>query len=78
MSTGQTSDTRPGQEHVTWRKSRRSTAEHACVEVASVAGGIGVRDSKDPQGQTLAFEPGEWTTFLTRIKRHQLDGRRPS
>lgn len=41
-----------------------------CVEVAdNLAGVIGVRDSKDPVGPTLAFDPAAWTRFLVLAKR---------
>nr|WP_141587204.1 DUF397 domain-containing protein [Actinomadura sp. WMMA1423] len=34
---------------IEWRKSQRSEAQgDACVELAALPGGVGVRDSKDP------------------------------
>lgn len=35
-----------------------------CVEVARVAGGVVVRDSKNPAGPVLWFSAMEWTAFL--------------
>jgi hypothetical protein len=35
-----------------------------CVEVASSADGVLVRDTKDRNGGTLAFTRGEWEAFL--------------
>lgn len=35
-----------------------------CVEVAFVAGVVGMRDSKNPTGPALVFTPGEWDAFL--------------
>jgi hypothetical protein len=48
-----------------WRKSSRSGGEGGnCVEVARLAAGIGVRDSKDAAGPVLRFAPAAWVTFL--------------
>ena len=49
-----------------WWKSRHSTDEGACVEVAFLDGGrVGVRDSKDHgTGPALVFTPAEWTAFV--------------
>ena len=48
-----------------WVKSSLSFSNSNCVEVASLpGGGVGVRDSKDPDGPVLRFTPGEWQAFL--------------
>jgi hypothetical protein len=47
-----------------WHKSTHSGAEGGeCVEVAACPGTVHVRDSKDPQGPTLAFGPAAWSAF---------------
>ncbi|WP_062988157.1 DUF397 domain-containing protein [Nocardia anaemiae] len=52
-----------------WFKSTRSGATKDCVEVAFLDNGIiGVRDSKNPTGPTLAFTPTEWNAFTTGIQ----------
>ncbi|HXV91701.1 MAG TPA: DUF397 domain-containing protein [Pseudonocardia sp.] len=49
-----------------WRKSRRSNAEGACVEVAFLGDGrVAVRDSKDAgRGPALVFTAREWAAFV--------------
>lgn len=49
-----------------WRKSTRSgTNGGECVEVAdNLPGVVAVRDSKDPTGPALAFEPAAWRAFV--------------
>ncbi|MET8833731.1 DUF397 domain-containing protein [Micromonospora sp. NPDC004540] len=55
-----------------WRTSSRSNDQGLCVEVATnvsaAHGVVGVRDSKDPQGPTLAVSPPGWTAFVAAIR----------
>ncbi|MET8045684.1 DUF397 domain-containing protein [Micromonospora sp. NPDC005215] len=55
----------------TWRKSTRSGSGGGnCVEVAdNLPGIVGVRDSKDPAGPALVFEPASWRAFVTEVTR---------
>jgi len=55
-----------------WRKS--STSEGGdCVEVATLADAIGVRDSKDPAGPVLRFSRSEWRAFLQGARNGEFD-----
>lgn len=56
-----------------WFKSSRSGGDKACVEVAFLTGGVGVRDSKDPTGPALIFTPDEWETFTTGLAGGKLE-----
>ncbi|GAA0569433.1 DUF397 domain-containing protein [Actinomadura livida] len=54
---------------VTWRKSRRSNDQGgACVELAALSEGVGVRDSRDPDGPKLHLAPAAFRAFLTDLK----------
>jgi uncharacterized protein DUF397 len=57
-----------------WVKSSLSFSHSNCVEVANLPdGGIGVRDSKDPEGPVLRFTSGEWTAFLGGARNGEFD-----
>jgi hypothetical protein len=56
-----------------WRKSARSNAGGNCVEVAETPDAIGVRDSKDPHGPVLAFDPHTWRGFVAGVKEGRYD-----
>lgn len=49
-----------------WIKSSQSTNNANCVEVRFAAKSTAVRDSKNPDGPTLSFDPIEWAAFLRR------------
>ncbi|MEU8264421.1 DUF397 domain-containing protein [Micromonospora sp. NPDC048999] len=53
-----------------WKKSTRSgTSGGDCVEVAdNLPAFVAVRDSKDPSGPVLAFDPSAWRTFVASAK----------
>ncbi|MFI2027514.1 DUF397 domain-containing protein [Streptomyces buecherae] len=47
-----------------WRKSSYSGGEQGqCIEVAETVSTIHIRDSKDPNGPSLAFTPAEFRAF---------------
>jgi hypothetical protein len=57
-----------------WRKSTRSgPLTDNCVEIAFVAGGVAVRDSKDPTGPVLMFTASEWDAFVAGTKDGEFD-----
>jgi hypothetical protein len=55
-----------------WRKARASGAG-GCIEVASMVGGIAVRDSKDPEGPILVYTPTEFGAFLDGARNGEFD-----
>jgi hypothetical protein len=60
--------------HTGWRKSSFSDNDGNCVEIARAGNGsIGVRDSKDPNGPILAFEPSSWLAFTRDVCTGRFD-----
>ncbi|MEU0939973.1 DUF397 domain-containing protein [Embleya sp. NPDC005971] len=53
---------------LSWRKSSRSTQDHACVEAAADAAAAFARDSKLAESPELAFEHSSWEFFLSAMK----------
>ena len=58
---------------VVFRKSTHSDGGEGCVEAATQNGYRLVRDSKDPDGPTLAFTPSAWGAFIDKVKQGKLD-----
>ncbi|MFI0407318.1 DUF397 domain-containing protein [Actinomadura sp. 3N508] len=54
---------------VTWRKSSRSS-EYGdnCIELAGLPEGVGVRDSKDPDGPKLLLGRNEFAALMAALK----------
>lgn len=58
----------------TWVKSRKSTANGQCVELAALPEGrIAMRNSTDPGGPALVFEAAEIDAFLDGAKQGEFD-----
>ncbi|WP_306206115.1 DUF397 domain-containing protein [Actinoplanes sp. RD1] len=58
---------------LTWRKSSRSGAAGHCVEIASAAAAIFVRDSKDVSGPVLEFGRAGWQEFIAGVRAGEFD-----
>lgn len=53
-----------------WRKSTRSGASGGnCVEAAAAARAVAVRDSKNPDGPSLAVTAQAWRAFTRSLRR---------
>jgi hypothetical protein len=55
---------------VGWHKSSHSggSGQNDCVEVAVAASAVGVRDSKNASGPSLAFSPAAWRHYTRSAK----------
>ncbi|MYV57755.1 DUF397 domain-containing protein [Streptomyces sp. SID3212] len=59
---------------VGWFKSSYSGGSGTeCVEVAGIAGGIVVRDSKEPERGALAFGSGAWDGFVAAVRERRVE-----
>lgn len=56
-----------------WRKPARSINAGNCTEVASAAGTIVVRDSKDPNSLVLRYPANSWQSFLGAARAGNFD-----
>jgi hypothetical protein len=51
-----------------WRKSRHSSGDGQCVEVARLDQAVAVRDSKNPNSPNLIFTHQAWGAFIRDLK----------
>lgn len=59
--------------NLAWLKAQSSTINGQCVEVASTAGRIVIRDSKDPDGPILVYTRTEFGAFLNGARNGEFD-----
>lgn len=58
---------------LTWRTSSYSGSNGGnCIQIATTATAVAVRDSKDPHGPVLAFGPRDWQRFTSQVKANAL------
>jgi hypothetical protein len=60
-------------EEAKWRKSSRSVADGACVEVALVESEVLIRDSKHPSGLILKVTADAWRSLIRAIKTDPIE-----
>jgi hypothetical protein len=58
---------------LTWVKAQYSGSNGQCVEIASAAGRVAIRDSKDPDGPILLYTTGEFKAFLHGARNGEFD-----
>lgn len=56
-----------------WLKAQASSHNGQCVQIASTAGKIAIRDSKDPDGPILVYTPAEFKAFLDGARNGEFD-----
>ncbi|MEU6747999.1 DUF397 domain-containing protein [Spirillospora sp. NPDC046719] len=55
-----------------WRKSSYSggVEDKQCIELGRLSSGIGVRDSKNPEGGHLTLTSAQFADVISQIKQH--------
>lgn len=62
--------------NIQWRKSSYSHDSNSdCVELAHLANGVGVRDSKAPDAGNLSLARGAFADLLACVKAGRFEGR---
>lgn len=56
-----------------WHKSKASTGNGNCVEVALMESVVAVRDTKDRSGSALVLPTTGWRTFIAGVKSGEFD-----
>jgi hypothetical protein len=55
-----------------WRRSSYSAGEGNCVEMATLTGGVAIRDSKDTGRMSLRFGVEGWAAFCRSVNSAEL------
>jgi hypothetical protein len=58
---------------VAWRKSSYSSDTANCIEFATFADHVELRDSKDPDGPRLQFSVAAWGEFVNAVRADLFD-----
>jgi Domain of unknown function (DUF397) len=58
---------------LSWFKAQASSYQGACVELAWASGNIAMRDSKDPDGPILVYNPTEFKAFIDGARNGEFD-----
>ena len=57
-----------------WRTSAHSTGGgNNCVQIADLTAGVGVRDSKNPDGPALVLPRAAWRSLVEQTKKGMFD-----
>jgi hypothetical protein len=60
--------------NLVWTKARASSFQGQCVQLASAAAGVAMRDSKDPDGPILLYSRAEFQAFIDGARNGDFDG----
>jgi hypothetical protein len=63
----------PDLSNARWRrKSKHSSGQGACVEVAALSDAVAALDTKSPDGPVLVFTDEGWTRFTRAVKANKF------